>query len=128
MLQPKIHSSFARAFYFWSGIIATIAYRIIIVFSNVDPIWLKISWYIGTIGFVIYFAHRFQVSENRAKIIDDQKLVSKIDSASSLSIDDKTALTYVLQSLKSSKERWNYIVIFVLSGLALIYGIFVDFL
>lgn len=124
-LQP--HSKATRMFYFWSGIIATLAYRIIIVLNSLDPVWVQVAWYIGTVGFVIYFIHRYDISEKRARIINDRDLENKVAGLKALSADDKQAMKYIFTTLKSTKEKWNYIFIFVLSGLALIAGILMDF-
>jgi hypothetical protein len=127
-MKPKIHSNFVRSFYFWVGIIATLAYRIVIVLTNVDPIWLKVSWYIGTIGFVIYFIHRYEISELRSKLIEQNRLAEKINAAEGLNADDKEAMAYIFKTLRSTKEKWNYIFIFIASAFALVVGIYLDFI
>jgi len=124
----KEHSKFIRDFYFWSGIVATFTYRIIIVLNFYSNFWVKISWYIGTIGFIIYFIHRYQISDKRAKLIKDFQLREKIGKSSQINSGDKEALDYILRTLVTTKEKWNYIFIFVMSGLALIAGIFLDFI
>lgn len=111
--------------FFLVGIFATLAYRAIIILEHIDGPWLKITWYLGTIGFVIYFAHRFSVTEKRAKVITDYQLIEKIDQPN-WSADDRTALRYVLSTLRSSKERWNYIMIFGSSAIALLVGAWLD--
>lgn len=128
MTQPHLHSKFSRWFFFWTGIIATVAYRIINILGHYNQQWVLIAWYIGTIGFILYFAHRYQISERRAKVIQDFQLTSKVEQLAGASEADRQALLYVLHSLESSKEKWNYIVIFVVSGLALAIGIYSDFL
>ncbi len=125
-MEPKIHSPFARAFYFWVGIVSTLAYRIVVILTHVDPIWLKISWYIGTVGFIIYFAHRYQISERRSNLIKENNLVEKIKNVNEFTQEDKAAIDYIFSSLQSTKEKWNYIFIFVSSALALIIGIYLD--
>ena len=125
MEQPQVHSKALREFYFWAGIVATFAYRIIIVLTNY-PFWLKFTWYVGTIGFVLYFIHRYQISERRAKLIHEHGLMAKVAALPGLSEDDKAAAQYLFQTLESSKEKWNYIFIFAMSGLALVWGIVVD--
>jgi hypothetical protein len=126
MEQLKVHSQGLREFYFWAGIVATFAYRIIIILTGY-PSWLKFTWYVGTIGFVLYFVHRYQISERRSKLIHEHALAHKVAGLSELSKDDKAAMSYVFQSLESSKEKWNYIFIFVMSGLALVWGMVTDF-
>ena len=127
MPQTKEHSKFLRNFYFWSGIIATLAYRIIIVLNFYNNTWVKISWYIGTIGFIIYFVHRYQISDKRTKLIKNNRLREKIKQSSQINDQDTAALDYILRTLVTSKEKWNYIFIFAMSGLALITGIILDF-
>lgn len=117
-----------RLFYFWSGIIATFAYRVIIILNNYSMAWAQAAWYTGTIGFVIYFIHRYQVSEKRADLITDYDLIKKIRNGDELRGRDKQALTYILKTLKSTKEKWNYVFIFVMSIIAFIIGIYLDFI
>ncbi|MFA6524897.1 MAG: hypothetical protein WCT33_01345 [Patescibacteria group bacterium] len=126
MEEPKVSPKPLRLFYFWSGIIATFAYRAIIVIN--DAVVVKIFWYVGTIGFIIYFIHRFDISQKRSKLIVDHKLREKMDTLDHLTDDDKKALSYILGTLVSSKEKWNNYAIFILSGIALILGILFDFI
>ncbi|MBI5037630.1 MAG: hypothetical protein HZC01_02925 [Candidatus Kerfeldbacteria bacterium] len=121
------HSKSIRLFFFWIGIIATFAYRVIVVLNYYSPIWVQIAWYVGTIGFVAYFIHRFQVSEKRAKVIAEHDLANKVDTLP-IADADRQAMQYIFSTLRSSKERWNYIFIFVLSGMALLVGIVMDFI
>jgi hypothetical protein len=127
MEEPKASPKSLRMFYFWSGIIATLAYRIIIVLNFYSTTWVKISWYIGTVGFVIYFIHRFDIAKKRSTLIVEHRLQGKMERQEHLTEDDKKALTYILRTLVSSKAKWNYYAIFVLSGIALILGILFDF-
>jgi hypothetical protein len=128
MEQPKTHPRVVREFYFWSGIVATIAYRVIVVLNNVSALWVTIAWYVGTIGFVVYFIHRYEISNLRAKLVAQHDLIRKVSDKSELTGDDRQALGYILQTLKTSKEKINSIVIFVSSGLALAVGIYLDFI
>jgi hypothetical protein len=128
MEKTKAHSSALRLFYFWTGIVATLTYRAIIVLTNYSDLWVKVFWYIGTIGFVIYFAHRYQISEKRIKLISEKKLSEKINNLTGLDQADREAMQYIFGTLTTSKEKWNYIAIFVLSGLSLIIGIYIDVL
>ena len=116
-----------RLFFFWSGIIATIAYRIIIVLNFYSPLWVKIAWYIGTVGFILYFGHRFSVANKRTNLIKDYGLVEAIDN-SDIEKQKKLALHYLIQTSLTSKSRWNSGIIFILSLAALILGIILDIL
>jgi len=123
---PQPHSKPVREFFFWSGIVATFAYRVIIVLTGYPAIWLKLAWYVGTVGFVLYFIHRYQISERRSKLIHEQGLLAKVAGLTQLSEADRDAMTYLFQTLESSKEKWNYIFIFAMSGLALVWGVVTD--
>ncbi len=114
-----------RLMFFWIGIGATLAYRAIIVLEHFEGPWLKIAWYFGTIGFIAYFAHRFSITEKRTKLITERQLIEKLDQPN-WSADDRAALRYVLTTVRSSKERWNYIMIFGSSALALMIGLWLD--
>lgn len=123
----KPHSKTIRLFYFLTGIIATVAYRIIIVLTGVSSFWIKTAWYIGTIGFVVYFIHRFQISEQRKHTIAEYHLDEKVNNLTELNEDEKKAMHFVFKSLEVSSEKWIYIIIFITSGLALLAGIYLDF-
>lgn len=123
---PKTHSSFARNLFFAVGIVATIAYRAIGVIENNTLI--HVLWYLGTIGFIIYFAHRYQVSRRRARLIAENDLEQKISQAGGLTDLDKASMEYIFRTLRSSKEKWNSVVIFVSSIIALVIGFYLDFI
>jgi len=128
MKEIKPHSKRLRLFFFWTGILSTFLYRAIIVLTNYSAAWTKAAWYVGTVGFVIYFAHRFQISEQREHLVVENKLIEKTSKLEGLSDDDRAAMEYIFKTLVSSKERWNYIFIFTTSGLAVLLGIYLDFI
>lgn len=115
-----------RLFFFWAGMIATVAYRIIIVLNLYSSFLVKVSWYIGTIGFIFYFAHRYNVAAKRARLVEDYNLVEAVDKAKDIDPQKSLALKYLVETSLTSKSRWNSAVIFILSLLALIAGIFID--
>jgi len=117
-----------RLFFFWAGIIATIAYRIIIVLNFYSPLWVKVSWYIGTVGFILYFGHRYNVARKRAKLVEDYGLIEAVQKADGIDAKKKEALHYLVKTSLTSKSRWNSAIIFMLSVLALITGIILDLL
>ncbi len=128
MEKVKTSPNIMRLFYFWSGIIATFAYRIIIVLNFYSTAWVKISWYVGTIGFIVYYIHRFEISQKRSRVIIEHQLREKLNHLDKLGKSDHEALAYILETLVSSKEKWNNYFIFILSGLALLAGIIFDFI
>lgn len=123
--EYKTSNKYYRNLVFWVGIIATLCYRIIIILNYYSTILVSIAWYIGTIGFIWYFAHRYRVENKYVRIIREEKLQEKL-CAHKLEKDDCEALSYILRGLDSSKAKWNSIAIFVFSAIALIYAIFND--
>ncbi len=115
-----------RLFFFVMGIIATIAYRIIIVLNLYSPLWVKIAWYIGTIGFIFYFGHRFDIARKRANLVKDYKLIEAVDKADCIEPQKKIALHYLVKTSLTSKSQWNSGLIFIFSFIALLIGIFID--
>jgi len=115
-----------RLFFFWAGMIATIAYRIIIVLNLYSSFWVKVSWYIGTVGFIFYFAHRYNVAAKRARLVEDYNLIEAVDKAKDIDPQKSLALRYLVETSLTSKSRWNSALIFILSLAALIVGIFID--
>ncbi|MEA3453109.1 MAG: hypothetical protein U9Q96_02115 [Patescibacteria group bacterium] len=122
----KSNSKPVRIFFFWSGIIATLSYRIIIILNFYSPLWVKIAWYIGTIGFIIYFGHRFDIQRKRAKLVEELKLVEAVKEAKDINKKRTEALCYLLKTSLTSRSRWNSAFIFFMSVIALIIGIILD--
>jgi len=125
----ELSNRYYRELVFWVGILATVSYRIIILLNRLPQhIWADVAWYIGTIGFVWYFAHRYRIENKRAKLIEDINLIEKIHNLKTLTKTDCEALEYTFSSLGSSKASWNYIVIFITSALALFADIIIRFI
>lgn len=117
-----------RMFFFLIGIIATLAYRIIIVFNFYSPNWVKFSWYVGTIGFILYFGYSFEIKRRRVKLIKDYGLDKAVKKIKGIKPRQKEALNHIIMRIYTSKSRWNSAIIFALSVLALVVGIIFDFL
>jgi hypothetical protein len=126
MIKTNLSSKFYRNLVFIIGILATIFYRLVVVFNNYSKLWVEIVWYLGTLGFIWYFAHRYRVEREREKLIEKYRLDEKIRNKKELLQDDREALEYILSGLKTSKARWNYIAIFVFSALAIVYAVIND--
>ncbi|MCK4533093.1 hypothetical protein KAU39_04850 [bacterium] len=113
--------------FFIIGIIATIAIRVVTVLIHIDPLYGKISWYVGVGGFFIFFVYKFKVTQTRAKLINQQNIVNKIRQKEQLTEEDYILVGNILCSISSNKDKINYFFIFVLSALALILALYFDF-
>tara|TARA_Y100000034_G_C6623419_1_gene271864 strand:+ start:99 stop:494 length:396 start_codon:yes stop_codon:yes gene_type:complete len=119
-------SSSLRWMFFVIGLVATVAYRIIIILNFYDPLWVKVAWYIGTIGFILYFAYLYNLQHKRAEIAKDYALLSAVKKSKGIKDKQRKALEYLVRSNATSKAKWNSAIIFLLSVLALIVGIILD--
>ena len=107
------------------GLLAT---HIVTVLININPVYGKISWYIGVGGFLLFFIYKFNVNRSLAKIIDEDNLIEKARDQKPLSTKEYNLIADILCNLKSEKERINYFFIFAVSAVALIVAIYFDFL
>ncbi|MFH1835328.1 MAG: hypothetical protein ABH851_03965 [Methanobacteriota archaeon] len=113
--------------FFLIGIIATVSIRIIEPLNAVDPIYGKISWYVGVTGFFIFFIYKYRILNKRAKIIKETGLIEKLSNHKLLDSADSILLSQIVCSQTSWKERANFFVIFGLSALALAVALIFEF-
>lgn len=119
-------SSSFKWLFFVIGIVATLAYRIIIVLNFYSPSWVKVSWYIGTIGFIFYFGYLYNLQSKRADLAKQYNLLNLVKKMKGIKVKQKEALRFIVKSNLTSKAKYNSAVIFILSLLALIIGIILD--
>jgi len=113
--------------FFIIGLIATIAIRTVTVLMNIKPLYGRISWYIGVIGFLLFFIYKFNVNKSLAQTIEKDNLIEKARSEKELSADEYRLIANILCNLKSEKERINYFFIFAVSAIALVFAVYFDF-
>jgi hypothetical protein len=105
--------------FFVLGLISAIAFRGIIVFQHLEPNWVRPVWYIGTIGYFIFFLYRYIITKKRKRAIEDYHLIEKLKTNACLAEEDREVVLYLLSSVKVSLEDINYALIFVLSVVAI---------
>ncbi|MBU1084526.1 MAG: hypothetical protein ABIG55_06600 [Candidatus Omnitrophota bacterium] len=102
------------------GILAAVAMRAVILFMHINPVYAKTAWYVGMSFFFVFFIYRYNISREVYGEIIGRQLIKKLREKEELSESDREAVAGILCGLTSNKERINFIVIFVLSGIALI--------
>jgi len=110
------------------GLVSTVAIRIVTLLMNWDPLYGKIAWYIGVIGFTIFFIYKYKVFASRSEIIDKHNLVDKISRKQALTDNDYEVIGTILCKIRSNKERINFFFIFLASAIALVLALYFDFL
>lgn len=112
--------------FFTLGLISAIAFRAIIIFQHIEPIWIRPVWYIGTIGYFLFFLYRYIITKKRKKAIEEFQLIEKVQTNACLTDRDREIVLYLLSSVRSSLEDLNYAIIFLLSVIAIIADIFLS--
>lgn len=118
--------SFTAWLFFTIGIIAAIAIRLVAFLMELNPVYAKISWYIGVLGFFLFFFYKFKLLNARNLKIKKQNILEKIERRELLEEKDYRVIKVILCNISSSKERINYLFIFALSAIALILAIYID--
>jgi len=119
--------SFKSWMFFIIGLMATVSVRLVSLFMDYNIIYSKIAWYVGVIGFFVFFLYKFRVESNRADLIAKKNLMHKIKENKGLEAEDYGLVSAILCGLSSNKDRINYIFIFGSSILALLLAIYMDF-
>jgi hypothetical protein len=101
------------------GLTTAVAFRAILIFSYVQPSWVRPVWYFAVLGNFVFFLYRFRITEKRKRTIEAFQLIEAIESESNLSARQRQVLIYLLHSIKRSPENINYLIIFVFSLVAI---------
>lgn len=101
------------------GLISSLAFRAIIVAEHVEPGWVRPLWYLGVLLNAAFFSYRYWVSLRRVRAVVGGDLDRKMRAAEPLSETDREQIAAILYSIRISPERFNYLVIFVLSAAAI---------
>lgn len=109
--------------FFILGIISAVSFRVLIVFQYYEKSLMRLVWYIGIIGYFLFFLYRYLISHKRKKVIDNYELLAKLEKGEKITDKDREALYYVVKSIDKSKENYNYYLIFILSVIAICFDI-----
>jgi len=110
------------------GLLATIAIRAVNIVIDFNLLLAKVSWYIGIVGFLIYFLFQFRQRKRMRKFLIGSGIVQKLKKRDALSAEESDFLSSVLCGLRSRKDVINYFMIFSTSAVALLLGIYQDFI
>lgn len=104
--------------FFAIGVLSALAFRSLTIINRFDEALFRPVWYGGVLGYILFFAYRYYISEKRKSVIKDYRLLEKVAHAE-MSSEDRAVLHYLLSSIVKSKEHFNYLIIFILSLLAI---------
>jgi hypothetical protein len=124
---PVISSPWKAWVYFIIGVIPVICFRLVTIAQHYSNLWARIVWYTAVISSFIFFWYRFFISRRRCRTIMARNLINKLDDKVPLDEQDYKSLNYILSSLMISKERINYLLIFIASFISLAIAVYLDF-
>jgi len=116
---PHVLSPWITWAIFTLGLIAALSLRLILVAKAYRPELIRLLWYIGICGNMIFFFFRSYITYKRRRLITELDLISKLEQGAKLTQNEYAALKYLVKSLYTSKERWNYAVISIFSFAAI---------
>lgn len=111
--------------FFALGIISATAFRATVFFQYIEPSWVRPVWYVGVIGFMVFFLYMYYISDKRKKTIEKFQLIEKVKANACLTDEDREVVIYLISSIKKSPENINYFIIFLLSIVAIIADIWI---
>jgi hypothetical protein len=124
----RCRETYASWIFFIIGLIATFSLRVVTLLMHLDPIYGKIAWYVGVGGFFLFFLYQYRVNNTRAELISRRDFTDRVMNQEKLDREDYETIASILCSLRSNKDRINYIFIFVLSAAALLLAFYLDFI
>lgn len=127
-LAALCRDSAASWIFFIIALVAAVSVRLVNVLLNASQFWAKAFWYIGVIGFAVYFLYKFNLDLRLKRYLEKSRLQEKLNQQEGLTQDEYKALAGLLCNLRSKKEAINYFFIFFTSAIALFLGIYQDFL
>ncbi len=126
--RPHTVPPFVINLFFVIGLFSAFCFRVLIVLQHLRPEGVRVVWYVGTVGYTLFFMYRYYISHKRRRAIRRYDLLEKIRNASDLADEDKAVTLYLLSSLQKSRENINYLFIFVLSFLAVLADLVLTFM
>ncbi|MEA3385262.1 MAG: hypothetical protein U9Q89_02230 [Thermodesulfobacteriota bacterium] len=121
---PTSYPNWVTWLAFGLGLAGSISLRLILIAKAYQPELIRLFWYIGVCGNMLFFFFRSYITYRRRRLIAGLGLIKKLQQKDKLCSEDYQALRYLVSSLYSSKERWNYLVISVCSLAAIAWDLF----
>jgi hypothetical protein len=109
---PRGYSMAVIKLYLWVGLISALLLRLVIIADHYGDLYARVLWYLGVLGYLWFFAHRYHIATRRVGVIKELDILKKVQNREPLTEKDFEGLNYVLWSISVSKERLNYLIIF----------------
>ena len=124
----KCKESMVSWILFFIALVAVISLRAVNAVLDINLVLAKTLWYIGVIGFFIFFVYKFRYDQILHKELRRTDLADKLLYNKELSEYDREVLGTIICKLSSKKDKINYLFVFASFLLALALAIFFDFI
>lgn len=124
----KCKEPIASWLFFFIALIATISIRAVNIVLDFNIGLAKTFWYVGIGGMFVFFIYKYKYHNVLQRELNKAKLIDKVLSKEKLSDHDYKVLGTILCKLSSKKDKMNFFFIFLSSGLALAWAIYIDFI
>ena len=111
--------------FFIFGLIGALGFRIILLLSKINSLFASVAWYIAIIAYLFFYSYRFYIEDKRRKIIISNRLREKL-LEEKLGEEDIKKIKTLLDSILVSKLNWNFLILLILTVVALMIQIIVD--
>lgn len=112
--------------FFILGLLSTLSIRLIIIVKHIDTELVRVTWYFGILGYILFFSYRYYITIKRKKLIIAHGLIDKISNSNAFKEEDKELLEYIVSSVVKSREHYNYLFIFASSIIAIAVDILLE--
>jgi len=126
--SASCRDSAASWVFLFIGVIATIAIRLVNLVLSFGSFWPKFFWYLGVIGFFLYFLYKFKQDKLLRQELEKYQIHGKISNHQELEAADKEFLRITLCRLRSNKDAINYFFIFSSSAIVMMLAVYQDFI
>lgn len=126
--RKRCRESTASLVFFVIGMIAIIAVRAVTILAHIEPFYGQAAWYIGIIGFILYFSYKYDIDKKRSAAIVNNGLIGKMLHGQAIEKEDREMIGAMLCAITSRKDRLNYLLIFLSSAVVLVIAFYMDFI
>jgi len=112
--------------FFFIALVAVVSLRVMVLFTTTNPALARGFWYLGVIGFLVFFLYKFRHDHLMHRELQATHLLDKVMERRSFDDHDYAVLATVLCRSLSRKDKINYFFIFFFSGIALVWALYMD--
>ena len=113
-------------FFFYLGLLGALGLRLVLILTHINILYARISWYFAMITLIVFYYFRLWIENKRREIIVNGDLLEKVE-RNELNDEDREKVRVLLSSVMVSKLRLNFLILFLMSIVALLVEIVIDF-